>query len=730
MGLFDLTPKTSKEKDKELLSNTVRKSNPALVVRGVKNVAQKIASLKDSVERYLGDKKDNYVLVTEENSDYLYDFYDACLDNGIVAIDTETTSLDPITCDIVGFSVYTPHMLAAYIPLNHKSYISGVKTLHQITEEKAHNFIQSLSDARIKFVFFNAKFDIRVIRNQLGVFLTPYYDAYIASRLLNENEPEKGLKALHKKYILNGEEDAFSFGDLFGDVPFDLVPLNTAYLYAARDAEITYQLYEFQLPYLTIGTEENTEQELEGVANVFWNIEMPIVNAVADMEDLGIAFDFDVQKKLSEKYNALMIDAEKKFYDALKEYTSNEYLISSPTQLAKLFYDELRLKPVNAKKPRSTDSDTLKELNHPLCELILNYREYAKLISTYIDKLGECAERDGRVHGEFNQVGTDTGRFSSNNPNLQNIPSKNAEIRTMFKATDGYMLMSSDYSAQEPKLTACMSNDERMIWEYNNGIDPYVTLASIAYDMPYEECCEFRKDGSVNPDGKKRRKKAKVILLGITYGAGLETVANGLGVSKEVARNINTKVFGTYKSLLPFKEASERMVKEKGYVTTFWGRKRRLPDIFLPEYEFQYSRGSDKYGQEVPIELQNKYYKKIKSTFGRKKPIFEEANAEGIYVIDNTAKIALAERQCVNARIQGSAADQSKIALKLIYNNERLRELGFRLLVQVHDEFIGECPEENVEECSKLFQKCMVDAAKELPILTKTDVTVMKNWDN
>lgn len=729
-GLFELKPRSSRELDSKLLKNIKIKNSPAIMSRGVKNISQKIANMKDSVERYLGDKRDKYQLITDSNRYYLEDVFNACVLNGIVAIDTETTSLDPITCEIVGLSLYTPQIKAIYIPLNHKSYITNAKVEGQISIDFVRDFLQQLIDYNIKFVFFNAKFDIRVLHNQVGVYIIPYFDAYIASRLLNENEPEKGLKALHKKYVLNGEEDAFSFSQLFDDIPFDLVPLNTAYLYAARDAEITYELFDFQLPYLTIGTEENKEQELEGVANVFWNIEMPIINAVVDMEDLGVCFDFEVQKNLSEKYHKLQDKAEQDFYSALSTYTNEKYSISSPAQLAVLFYDDLKIKPVNRKKPRSTDSETLGMINHPLCELILNYRGYAKLISTYIDKLAECAKNDGRVHGEFNQVGTDTGRFSSNNPNLQNIPSRNAEIRTLFKATDGYTILSSDYSGQEPKLTACISGDERMLYEYNNGIDPYVTLATIAFDMPYEDCCEFYPDGTVNKEGKKRRKRAKSLLLGIIYGMGIEAIAERLEVDTAKANKIMDSVFKTYTSLKPFVEDSKRMAKEKGYVTSYWGRKRRLPDINLPRYDIEYTRASGHYGEPVPEKLRNKYLYKINHTYGFKKSIYEQANAEGLYIIDNTSKIATAERQCVNARIQSSASDQTKIAMKLIYNNKRLKELGFRLLIQVHDELLGECPDKNVEECAKIFQQCMIEAAKELPIITKTDVTIMKHWDN
>jgi len=728
-GLFDLPIKNNIIADKAVISKASKARSPVVSIKGTKNLAQKIATMKDNIEKYLGDKRNLYLCITDEAQ--LISYIDDCIANNIVAIDTETTGLDPLSCDIVGFSLFTPGNKACYIPINHKSYITGLITDHQLSVKIVREQLQRLIDNNVKTVWFNAKFDVRVLKNTVGVIFIPYFDTYIASRLLNENEPvgDRGLKALHKKYVLGGEQDAFSYGELFEDIQFDLVPIDTGYLYAARDAQITYEFYEFQLPYLTIGTEECIEQELEGVSNVFWNIEMPIVNAVADMEDLGVKFDFTVQQQLSERYHILQNDAEHKFYSILNDYTDNEYSISSPQQLVKLFYDELKLlKPqvdrFTGKVKRPVDEETLSAIDHPLAIAILEYRGYAKLISTYIDKMAECARRDGRVHGEFNQLGTDTGRFSSSNPNLQNIPSKNAEIRTMFTASDGYIMLSSDYSAQEPRLTACMSGDERMIYEYNNGIDPYVSIASIAYDVPYDECKEFHADGTVNKEGKKRRKAAKKVMLGITYGAGIATVAEGLGVPEEKAKEINKRVFDAYTRLLPFKEESENMAYTKGYVTTFWGRKRRLPDFSLPMYEFYYSKTNEPVSQEVA----SKYIKMINHCSGYKKPVFQKINLDGVYVIDNTKKISQAERQCVNSRIQGSAADQTKIAMRLIVNNKRLNELGFRLLLQVHDELIGECPEESVEECSRLFSDCMVEAAKDLPIKTVCDVEAMRSW--
>ena len=211
-------------------------------------------------------------------------------------------------------------------------------------------------------------------------------------------------------------------------------------------------------------------------------------------------------------------------------------------------------------------------------------------------------------------------------------------------------------------------------------------------------------------------------------------------------RAIKDSVFKGFPAIPKFEEDSLDMAYEKGYVTTLWGRKRRLPDLQLPEYEFKWRDGtppdddlldfSEDEGAgmvglpKVPVEIQNKYIRRLRQAyFGQKRKIFEEANKEGIWVIDNGAKIADAQRQCVNARIQGSAADMSKLAMILVGNDERLKELGFRLLIPVHDELIAECPEENVKECAKRFALLMSRAAESgLTIPIKCDVEITKEW--
>ena len=368
----------------------------------------------------------------------------------------------------------------------------------------------------------------------------------------------------------------------------------------------------------------------------------------------------------------------------------------------------------------------------------------SKLVTTYIEKLPNCVNpKDGRIHCSFNQYGADTGRFSSSDPNLQNIPSHNKDIRKMFVASDGYVLMSSDYSQQEPKVMTQMCGDPKMIKAYQEGKDLYAEIAALSFNTSYDNCLEFRPDGTTNPDGKNRRSQAKSILLGVLYGRGVPSIAEQLGTTTKKAQAIKDSVFKGFPAIPKFEEDSLEMAYEKGYVTTLWGRKRRLPDLQLPEFEFKwkdgvrpdidlldFGSGDEDAETDVPEDVQERYIRKLRNCyFGQKRKIFEQANAEGIWIIDNGAKIADAQRQCVNARIQGSAADMSKLAMILVGNDVRLKELGFRLLIPVHDELIAECPEENVKECSERFAKLMSEAAmSRLTIPIKCDVEITKAW--
>lgn len=761
MGLFNLPNRGNRASDSKLARKASKSLKPSttagIAIKGGGGLLERISTINAMVSKNLGHYADRYEVIREEQK--LIEYIDKCIENNVISIDTETNSLDPITGTLAGLCIYTPGLKAAYVPLHHISYVTGVEVDNQISDEAASRELQRIADNKVDIIMFNSKFDIRFISNQLKVRLTPTWDGYLAARLLNENEGEgnNGLKALHKKYCMNGEGDAFSFDSLFKGIPFTHIPINTGYLYAARDAEITYELYEFQKPYLDEANPICQERGLERVAWVMKNIEMPVVPVVCDMEDNGISFDFDFANKLSIKYNALLKEKEDKFYEVCAHYQkeiddykaknpshklSNPISISSPNQLAILFYDILKIPPVDKKSPRGTGEDILSKMDNPICKTILEYREVAKLLSTYVDKMGkEVNPQTGRIHCSFNQIGADTGRFSSSSPNMQNIPSHNTEIRQMFTASKGYVLLSSDYSAQEPRITAHLCQDPKMIKAYREGKDLYAEMASLAFGFPYEECKEFRPDGTKNPAGKERRNHAKAIFLGICYGKGVKAIGEDLNVNTKKAQQIYDSVLKEFPGLKQFMVDSENMARTEGFVTTIWGRKRRLPNIQLEPYEFSYIGGLSKDfdplfddDEDIPTEVdektKQKYIRLLERAWSRKEKeiIIGKAKAEGILIKDNGGFIAEAKRQCVNARVQGSAADMTKLAMITVGNDEFLKSKGFKLLLPVHDELIGECPEENAKEVAKRFSELMVLAAKDLCVPSKCDVEVSRRW--
>lgn len=768
MALFDIKRNTKAQDTIIAKKSNKRATNVVTVKRD--GLLGRINEIIATLDSYIGKYKDlcEVISTTERLNEYIGN----CIRNGIVAIDTETTGLNPLVDKCVGISLYTLNEKWVYIPINHVSYITGVRSEGQLTEEQVRKAfaVLTLNKASVDIIMFNANFDIRVLRNQVGIediYCT--WDCCLASKLLNENEESGGLKALHKKYVLDGKEDEFRFDELFNGITFDKVPINPGYLYAARDAIITYELYQFQKPYLDPENELCREYELQDVSWVFHNIEMPCVEVVTRMEDTGVDFDLEYNKQLKEKYHNLLNERLQEFYnvcdmykDEIEEYRlkmgtkcklEDPINIKSSSQLAILLYDIVKCDaPIDKKTKltkRTTNEDTLVALDNPVAKAILNYREFSTIVDTFIDKLPECVHKDGRIHCNFNQYGARTGRFSSSDPNLQNIPSHNKEIRKMFKATDGYVLMSSDYSQQEPKVMTQMCGDPKMIQAYQEGKDLYAEIAALSFNTTYDNCLEFRPDGTTNPEGKNRRSQAKSILLGVLYGRGVPSIAEQLGTSTKKAQAIKDSVFKGFPAIPEFEEASTQMAIEEGYVTTLWGRKRRLPEMQLPEYEFKWIDGAPKdddplafdvevdelglpvpQSLEVPEDIQRKYLKRLKNCWGKqKRGIFEEANKEGIWIIDNGMKIADAQRQCVNARIQGSAADMSKLAMIAVGNDKRLKELGFRLLIQVHDELIGECPEENAKECAERFAVLMSEAAGDkLTIPIKCDVSITKEW--
>lgn len=348
-------------------------------------------------------------------------------------------------------------------------------------------------------------------------------------------------------------------------------------------------------------------------------------------------------------------------------------------------------------------------------------------------------------------ISHNTGRMSSAEPNMQNIPSKANDIRHMFRATPGYVLLSSDYSQQEPKLTAYVSQDENMIRSFKENKDIYSFIASIAFNKTYEECKEFTPDGEYNPEGKARRTEAKSVVLGILYGRSTVTIADQLyshepwSDEKKVkqAQYVYDSVLNAFPALRQLMIRSQQFAKKHGYVETILGRRRHIPDMMLPDFEFAPMPGyvnpdvdpldvSTLSGSnEIPERIQKQLYKELTSYkyFGQvAKRIKELAENEHIKVINNRYKISEATRQVVNSIIQGSAADLTKLAMLKVENDPEWNRLGGRILVPVHDELIAEVPIENWKEGGECLSRLMCEAANFLPFSIKCDVTTTYRW--
>ena len=428
--------------------------------------------------------------------------------------------------------------------------------------------------------------------------------------------------------------------------------------------------------------------------------------------------------------------------------------LASPTQLGILLYDILKAPIVNEEKPQATGEEELKNIIKlaeksddsiikTLCELILDRRECVKLLSTYIDSIPEIAKRwpDGRARTHFNQYGAQTGRLSSSDPiNFQNIPSHEKSIRLLFRGAPGYRIIGADFSAQEPRLVAHYSQDENMLNAYLNKQDLYSVIASQSFNVPYEDCLEFYPEGTkivfegqevtcgykthLNKAGKERRTAAKSILLGLLYGRGSASIGEQIGKSREEAQEIVDKFFKAFPKVKQWIDESIEFCRKNGYVEDVGGRRRRLPDIQLPQYTIRYINKNMVNGDFNPFigcedrttsdKLIKEYENKLANIKSRKQyeAIKAEAYGNGIEIINNGGFISQAERQCVNARVQGGAATLTKSALIMIYNDKRLKDLGAKLINCVHDEILIEAPVENSELAAQYLCEDMINSAK------------------
>ena len=781
MSLFKDTFKrttASKANDKKALEILSKKKNKKTPVATVvpKTIKQKVEYAKDLSLQVFGNKLDKIELVTDTNriEEYLHN----TLKNGILAVDTETNGLDRIDGKIAGICLYTPGEKGIYIPVGHVSYMTNQPLKDNVDSCKMKWFFDVCNENNVKYILHNAKFDMHILYWMIGVKIVPYWDTLIAGQLLNENEPH-GLKVLYQKYCVRADEEqqVAKFNTLFNGIEFNSIPPSVGYMYAAFDPIMTYELYKFQEQYLDKEVGQYCYRKgLERVADVFREIEMPLIEVVFDMEVQGVDIDTDLAKELKDKYTYYMNLAVDNFkaqimelevagafdelrvkhpdkFNKISELGDININIASNAQLVILFYDVLKLDP--PKGQRSVGEEQLKQLHHPLVDCILEYRGMSKLLSTYIEAIpNHIAKKDGKLHANFNQYGAKTGRFSSSDPNLQNIPSKTKklsdgtvidaghDIRQMFIAGEGNVIIGGDFSQQEPRCLAHMSQDENMINAYLHGKDLYATIASKLYNKPYEECKEFRPDGTVNPEGKQRRSSVKPILLGIMYGRGVNSIAEQMNITKEEAQQVINDFYKQFPKVKEFVEFAQENARTYGFVETAWGRKRRLPNMQLDPIEITIENPnlistfnpldfSSTENTEVSDEVYYKYLRLMNRAYGReaKEKVKQQAKAEGYKLVDNGGYIADAQRQCVNSIIQGSAADMTKIAMIQIHRNKRLRELGYKLIIPVHDEVLGVCPRENAKEVRDILEYIMVhvvDGKFEIPM--KTDIECTYRW--
>ena len=733
----------------------------------------KLSSINDTLnemsQNVLNYFKDSEAILITSVDD-LHEYVTKAIESGYAGIDTETTGLDRVKDTIVGASLYYPGGVECYIPIKHLVPIFDEPYKNQLSYDDVGKEFQRLADSNIKLIFANADFDLSMIYKDMHVDLSYscYYDVILAWRCMKEDERDNSLKGLYTKYVLRGSVDPKKFSDLFTPALFPYCKPDIAKLYAANDAKITYELFRWQLPYITKGHPKCEKAHLEKIADLVWNVELPLIKVCQKLHRTGMYIDKDTARKLLARYQSKYNAELQKLYTLVNEELDNSKTIptfgkkafttgkdfnpNSTPQVKYLLYTVMNLpKPANGSD--STGKDVLREFNLPVTDQILTVRSLDTLISTFVDKLPKSTTPDSRIHAEFKQLGADTGRFSSASPNLQNIPSHATDIRHMFRATPGYAIISSDYSAQEPRLTAYVANEKSMIKAFQEGRDVYATIASLAFNLPYERCLEHHPEtGEYQADGYARRNEAKKILLGITYGRYVPSIADQLyGKNKDMtddekvesAQKIYDAVLNAFPNIRKVMISTQKKARTLGYTETILGRRRHLPDMQLPEYDFVPLEGyvnpdidpldpetlKDK--DAIPKCIKDALYKELKGykNYGKVyKRMRELHDKYHIQVINNRSKIARATRQCLNGVIQGSAADQTKLAMLRLNSNEEWNRLGCRVLVPVHDELIAEVPLEHYERGGQLLSETMCAAADFLPFPSKCDVTTTLRW--
>lgn len=574
---------------------------------------------------------------------------------GEVAIDTETTSLLHVEADLVGISMSVEEMEGWYIPMQSRGlfsdeYLDGTISLYMLKP--------LLEDESIKKIGHNFKYDLVVLR-RAGVDVKGVsFDTMVASYLLNPGDRRHNMDDLALKHLNHRN---ITYKELTGTgkskVPIEEVPLEKLAEYAIEDADITYRLYRLFKP-------ELVDNELDGL---FYTIEMPLVMVLADMEMNGVKIDVQHFDKMSVANERML---EGVVTDVYRE-AGEEFNINSTRELSQILFTRLGLKPQKKTKTGfSTDITVLEALkgDHPIIDYLIDYRTLSKFKSTYIDALPKMVSSEtGRIHTSYNQTVAVTGRLSSSNPNLQNIPIKDElgrDIRKGFVPEKGHLLMSADYSQIELRLAAHLSGDENMIKAFKDGIDIHNLTASRVNGVEIE-----------NIDSHMRR-QAKIINFAIIYGVSPFGLARQADIGVKEAAWFIKIYFETYPGFKKYMDSTIAYAREHGFVKTMLGRKRDIPDI------------------------------NSTVTFRR----------EG------------AERAAINTPIQGTSADMIKIAMIDINRFFKENDLKSRMIMQVHDELVFEVYHGEKELVEKTVRE-MMEKAIELLVPVIVDIGWGENWD-
>ena len=597
---------------------------------------------------------------TIAENDHLYQFVDQpkaqkmlvnnLLQQQTVCFDTETTSLNEMEAELVGMSFSYKKGLAYYVPLseNREEALQTLEIFKPFFEKES-----------ILKVAHNLKFDYKILRIYGVEIKGNLFDTMIAHYLLNP-EGRHGMDYLSEIYL---NYQPVSIETIIGkkgknQLSFREADLQTQTSYAAEDADVTFQLYQIFAPQL----------KKENLEDLFYKVEMPLMEVLAKMELEGVSLDEAWLKQESIDLENDLKQLETKIFELCGE----EFNMNSPRQLGEILFEKMQLDP-KAKKTKTgqyaTSEDILQKLvsKHEIIPHILEYRTYQKLKSTYVDALPAQIDKDDhRVHTNFSQTTAATGRLASVNPNLQNIPIRTLrgqQIRGAFVAAEGKKIISADYSQIELRLIAEISDETNMIQAFQNGEDIHASTASKLFGIPLEEVT------------KTQRSQAKTVNFGIVYGQSAFALAEQTGLSRSEAKQMIDAYYETYPKLKEWMTEQVHKAREIGYVVTVLGRKRHLKDI----------------------------------------------NSNNFVVRGH------AERNAVNAPIQGSAADIIKIAMINIDRKLDEENLETKMLLQVHDELLFESPVEEVQTATELIRTQM-ESAFETRVPLVVEVGVGKNW--